>query len=87
MNPVKRAWLFARDYISEFGCVWAIARNNDCERNGGHQWRYDSVPPAGMIAFGDRTATCKRCGSTQTFPATTATNGNAVNYRLYTTGL
>jgi hypothetical protein len=57
MNPIKRAWLFARDYIDEFGCAWGLARMRDCERMGGHRWNEVADDPV----LG-RCKTCKRCG-------------------------
>ena len=66
-----RVRLFVRDYISEFGVAWSVAKHRDCERNGGHRWGQPKVDSLGL------NRECARCGTceivTQT-SGTTATN-------------
>jgi hypothetical protein len=66
----RRVYLFARDYFSEFGIAWSLARMHDCERNGGHRW--GDVQPDETMGRGQ---TCSRCG---TFRGVTKTSGTAV---------
>lgn len=72
MSP-RRIRLFLRDYLSEFGIAWSVARHRDCERNDGHRWgdaHHDDLL--------GRVRTCSRCGTSEML---TTTTGTGVAYR------
>ncbi len=64
LKKLNRLRLFVRDYIQEFGTVWAIARSNDCDRNGGHRWQ-PGVNGFWCSINAQVPHTCARCGSTK----------------------
>jgi hypothetical protein len=63
IGAVRRLWAFVRDYCSEFGVAWSIARNNDCERIGGHFWGEQIEDDMLGLAH-----VCSGCGCTRTVP-------------------
>lgn len=60
--------LFIRDYCSEFGIAWSLARMRDCDRNGGHRWG----PATKDETFG-LSRICGRCGTLETLHETRGT--------------
>lgn len=72
---IRRVWLFARDYFSEFGVAWSIARCHDCERNGGHRWGPATDDP--LFGHG---RTCTRCGMAEAVYPTSGTGWSSSNH-------
>lgn len=62
MSHIQRLILFTRDLITELPTAWSLARANDCERQGGHQWDAITYNHT-MQTYGQ---TCHRCQSWKT---------------------
>jgi hypothetical protein len=86
MKHLKRLRLFVRDWTSEWGIAWSIARYRDCDRNGGHRWDTNG-PTYGKVFITNLPwqRTCTRCGCSETVHPTWGTaNSNAANFYAMT---
>lgn len=80
MSLFTRLRLFVRDYCSEFGVAWSLARMRDCERCGGHQF---GEPAPNPTVGGDLWRTCSRCGTGQSCPTLTGSfTGSAYTWTV-----